>query len=66
MNVVRRLMEPRHWSDRVLYALQTVMIPYSAAYLTREGFAFSAIIMIAFWVPMAFYTIEWALEKWVD
>lgn len=64
--MVRRLMEPRHWSDRILYALQMLMLPYSAAYMTRAGFWFCAIVMIALWVPMAFYTIEWILEKLVD
>jgi hypothetical protein len=64
--MVRRLMEPRHWSDRVLYALQAVMIPYSAAILTREGYPITAIIVIVFWVPFTFYTIEWLLKKLAD
>lgn len=66
MSLARRLMEPRCLFDRILYALQTVFLPYVAAVAVREGLEFSGMAMIACWVIFSFYTIEWLLEKLVD
>lgn len=62
MSVARRLFEPRGWTDRALYALQMVFLPYTAAVVTKEGFPVSGVIMIALWVPFSFYTIEWVAQ----
>lgn len=59
----RRFLEPQSRMDRFLYALQTLFLPYTAFVMIRADYEFTGIFCIVFWVPMAFYTIEWIIRK---